>query len=64
MAISKIDGPFFISSPIGLKFSTRLEGDNAHKFGSTNFNTCPLKMWRPFEFCDCIMAYETKNFKF
>jgi len=47
MAISKIDGHFFISSFIGLKFYTHLEDDNAHIRVGRNFEFPPLKNLAP-----------------
>ena len=53
----------FIPAPIGLKFCTRLLGDNTHKSGFWIFEFRTLKIWRPFEFFVCITANGTKNFK-
>ena len=47
MAISKIDGHFFISSLNGLKVCTPLEDDNAHIRARRNFEFRPLKNLAP-----------------
>ena len=46
-AISEIDGHFFISSFIGLKFCIRLEDDNAHICARRNFEFHTLKNLAP-----------------
>jgi len=63
MAIWKNEIHSAISTPIGLKFCIRLEGDNAHNRARRNSEFPPLKNWRPFEFCVCITANGSKNFK-
>jgi len=63
MGISKNEIHSAISAAISLKFCTRLEGDNTHNRARRNFEFPPQKIWRPFEFCVCITANGTKNFK-
>jgi len=46
-AISKNQIHSATSAPIGLKFCTRLEGDNRHKLTGENFETLPLKNLAP-----------------
>ena len=52
-----------ITATIGLKFCTRLEGDNMQNRVGANFEFPPLKNLAPFEFCICIAVSGTKNFK-
>jgi len=63
MAISKNEFSSAISAHIGLKFCTRLEGDNTQNRIGENFELPPLKIWCPFEFCVCITANGRKKFQ-